>query len=85
MYYVAGTYKARRGIGVGSISLHPLGIPHGPHPGTISQSLGKTHTDELAVMCDTFRPLQPTEEAIAIDDPAYPQSWREAGAAALHA
>ncbi len=77
MYYVAGEYKARRGIGVGSISLHPLGIPHGPHPGTVEGSLGKTHTDELAVMCDTFRPLMPTKDALELDDPAYPESWRE--------
>ncbi len=77
MYYVAGEYKARRGIGVGSISLHPLGIPHGPHPGTIEQSLGKTHTDELAIMCDTFRPLMPTKEAVAIDDTEYPESWKD--------
>ena len=77
MYYAAGNYKARRGIEVGSISLHPLGIPHGPHPGTIEQSLGKTHTDELAIMCDTFRPLMPTKEAIALDDGAYPNSWKD--------
>ena len=77
MYYVAGEYKARRGIGVGSISLHPLGIPHGPHPGTVEQSLGKTHTDELDVMCDTFRPLLPTRAAVELDDPAYPESWKD--------
>ncbi|MFO0827804.1 MAG: homogentisate 1,2-dioxygenase [Phycisphaerales bacterium] len=76
MYYVAGDYKARKGIDVGSISLHPLGIPHGPHPGTIENSLGKTHTDELAVMCDTFRPLLPTREALLLDDPHYPASWK---------
>jgi homogentisate 1,2-dioxygenase len=76
MYYVAGDYKARKGIGVGSISLHPLGIPHGPHPGTIEQSLDKKVTDELAVMCDTFRPLLPTRAAIELDDPHYPESWK---------
>ncbi|MBL9149787.1 MAG: homogentisate 1,2-dioxygenase [Phycisphaerae bacterium] len=76
MYYVAGDYKARKGIGVGSISLHPLGIPHGPHPGTIEQSLDKKFTDELAVMCDTFRPLLPTRAAIELDDPHYPESWK---------
>ncbi len=77
LYYVEGNYKARRGIESGSISLHPQGIPHGPHPGTVEKSLGKTYTDELAVMCDTFRPLFPTKEALLIDDPAYPESWRD--------
>ncbi|MCA9288672.1 MAG: homogentisate 1,2-dioxygenase, partial [Phycisphaerales bacterium] len=76
LYYVEGNYKARRGIESGSISLHPQGIPHGPHPGTVEKSLGKTFTDELAVMCDTFRPLFPTKEAMALDDIAYPESWR---------
>ena len=76
LYYVEGNYKARRGIESGSVSLHPQGIPHGPHPGTIEKSLGKTHTDELAVMCDTFRPLYPTKAALRLDDPHYPESWR---------
>ena len=75
LYYVEGNYKARKGIEVGSVSLHPQGIPHGPHPGTVEKSLGATYTDELAVMCDTFRPLHPTKEALALDDPAYPASW----------
>ncbi len=77
LYYVEGNYKARRGITSGSVSLHPQGIPHGPHPGTVEASLGKTYTDELAVMCDTFRPLFPTKAALEIDDPAYPESWRD--------
>jgi homogentisate 1,2-dioxygenase len=65
LYYVEGNYKARKGIESGSISLHPQGIPHGPHPGTVEASLGKTtDTDELAVMCDTFRPLFPTKAAL---------------------
>jgi len=76
MYYVEGNYKARRGIEVGSISLHPQGIAHGPHPGTVEASLGKKFTDELAVMCDTFRPLFPTKAALGLDDPEYPESWR---------
>lgn len=76
LYYVEGNYKARRGIEVGSVSLHPQGIAHGPHPGTVEASLGKTYTDELAVMCDTFRPLNPTKYALRIDDPEYPESWR---------
>ena len=66
----------RRGIVSGSISLHPQGIAHGPHPGTVEASLGKEKTDELAVMCDTFRPLFPTKFALDIDDPHYPESWR---------
>ncbi len=77
LYYVEGNYKARRGISSGSISLHPQGIPHGPHPGTVEASLGKTYTDELAVMCDTFRPMFPTKAALHLDDPKYPDSWRE--------
>lgn len=76
LYYVSGNYKARRGIESGSISVHPQGIPHGPHPGTVEKSLGKTYTDELAVMCDTFRPMFPTKAALEIDDEAYPESWR---------
>ncbi len=77
LYYVEGNYKARRGIESGSVSLHPQGIPHGPHPGTIEASLGKKYTNELAVMCDTFRPLYPTRFALDIDDPHYPESWRQ--------
>jgi len=75
LYYVEGNYKARKGIEVGSITAHPQGIPHGPHPGTILASLEATHTNELAVMCDTFRPLFPTKAALDMDDPAYPASW----------
>ncbi len=75
LYYVEGNYKARKGIEVGSISLHPQGIPHGPHPGTVEKSLGATFTNELAVMCDTFRPLFPTRAALELDDPHYPASW----------
>ncbi len=75
LYYVEGNYKARKGIEIGSITAHPQGIPHGPHPGTILASLDATHTNELAVMCDTFRPLLPTKEALDMDDPDYPKSW----------
>jgi homogentisate 1,2-dioxygenase len=76
LYYVEGNYKARKGIEVGSITVHPQGIPHGPHPGTVEKSLGKEWTDELAVMCDTFKPMFPTKAALAMDDPAYPDSWK---------
>ena len=75
LYYVEGNYKARKGIEVGSITLHPQGIPHGPHPGTVEASLGAKFTNELAVMCDTFRPLFPTKAAMELDDLAYPKSW----------
>jgi homogentisate 1,2-dioxygenase len=76
LYYVEGNYKARKGIEQCSLTLHPQGIPHGPHPGTVEASLGATVTNELAVMCDTFRPLFPTEAALEMDDPAYPASWQ---------
>lgn len=75
LYYVEGDYKARKGIKVSSVTLHPQGIPHGPHPGTIEKAIGKKYTDELAVMCDTFRPLHPTQAALDWDDLAYPASW----------
>jgi homogentisate 1,2-dioxygenase len=75
LYYVEGNYKARKGIESGSFTLHPQGIPHGPHPGTVEASLGATFTNELAVMCDTFRPLYPTKAALGLDDPNYPKSW----------
>ncbi|MBL8999545.1 MAG: homogentisate 1,2-dioxygenase [Phycisphaerae bacterium] len=76
LYYVEGNFGSRKGIEVGSLTLHPQGIPHGPHPGTIEASLAATHTAELAVMCDTFRPLFPTKAALAIDDEKYPASWQ---------
>jgi homogentisate 1,2-dioxygenase len=75
LYYVEGNYKARKGIESGSLTLHPQGIPHGPHPGTVEASLGAQFTNELAVMCDTFRPLFPTKAALGLDDPNYPKSW----------
>lgn len=76
LYYVEGNFGSRKGIEVGSITAHPQGIPHGPHPGTVEASLGATFTGELAVMCDTFRPLFPTKAALGLDDPAYPDSWK---------
>ena len=76
LYYVEGNFGSRKGIEVGSLTAHPQGIPHGPHPGTIEASLGAAYTAELAVMCDTFRPLFPTKAALAIDDIAYPASWQ---------
>jgi homogentisate 1,2-dioxygenase len=75
LYYVRGRFGSRRGVGEASFSLHPRGIPHGPHPGTIVASRDVTRTDELAVMVDTFRPLYLTRQALELDDPAYPYSW----------
>ena len=77
MFYVAGDYEARRGsgIGVGSVSLHPGGHSHGPQPGAVQRALGKDYFDELAVMVDTFRPLELGEGGAAVDDGAYAWSW----------
>jgi len=77
LYYVDGDFMSRTGIGPGYISLHPAGIPHGPHPGTYEASIGKQKTEELAVMIDTFKPLQLTENAMKIDDGTYYKSWVE--------
>lgn len=77
LYYVDGDFMSRNDIGPGHISLHPAGIPHGPHPGAMERSIGKKETDELAVMVDTFKPLMVTEEALKIDDGKYWNSWVE--------
>jgi homogentisate 1,2-dioxygenase len=75
LYYVRGRFGSRRGVEEASITLHPRGIPHGPHPGTIAASRAATRTDELAVMVDTFGPLRLTRQAMELDDPSYPLSW----------
>jgi homogentisate 1,2-dioxygenase len=75
LYYVSGDFMSRKGIGKASITLHPAGIPHGPHPGTVEPSLGKQKTEEVAVMVDTFRPLHLTEVATRFEDSNYAQSW----------
>lgn len=77
LYYVDGDFMSRNDIEAGHISLHPAGIPHGPHPGATERSIGKTETEELAVMVDTFKPLQVTEEAMKIADEDYFKSWLE--------
>ncbi|HYQ89360.1 MAG TPA: homogentisate 1,2-dioxygenase [Candidatus Binatia bacterium] len=77
LYYVNGNFMSRRGIEVGSFTLHPSGIPHGPHPGAAEASIGAKETKELAVMLDTFHPLYVTPEAAPVDDPQYPYSWIE--------
>jgi homogentisate 1,2-dioxygenase len=77
LYYVRGKFGSRRGVEESSITLHPRGIPHGPHPGTIMASKTMTRTDELAVMVDTVRPLAITRQAMELDDANYPYSWLE--------
>jgi homogentisate 1,2-dioxygenase len=77
IYYVSGNFGSRRGIEVGSVTLHPSGIPHGPHPGLAEKSIGQTETHELAVMCDTFHPLRLTKLAKGLDDGEYAYSWLE--------
>ncbi|HLO03387.1 MAG TPA: homogentisate 1,2-dioxygenase [Symbiobacteriaceae bacterium] len=74
LYYVEGNFMSRRGIEVGSVTIHPAGLPHGPHPGTAEASIGKSRTDELAVMLDTFRPLRIARDAMG-EDPGYMGSW----------
>ncbi|RYG85450.1 homogentisate 1,2-dioxygenase [bacterium] len=74
--YLRGNFTSRRGVGPGSISLHPSGVVHGPHPGAYEASIGSKRTDELAVMIDTFLPLMPTAQAAAIEDTAYHDSWK---------
>lgn len=77
LYYVEGEFMSRKHVERGMMSLHPMGIPHGPHPGTVEKSIGQKETLELAVMVDTFAPLALTEEAMAIEDPNYHKSWAE--------
>ena len=68
-------FMSRKGIEYGSITLHPDGIPHGPHPGRYEASIGQKYTDELAVMMDTFRPLKVARQAAKIEDQEYHKSW----------
>lgn len=77
LYYVDGDFMSRNDIEAGHISLHPAGIPHGPHPGAAERSIGQTSTEELAVMVDTFKPLMVTEDAMKIADDSYYLSWLE--------
>lgn len=76
LYYVDGDFMSRKSVEKGQITLHPGGIPHGPHPGTVEKSIGKESTEELAVMIDPFRPLKLTQYAIEIEDPDYYKSWQ---------
>ena len=77
IYYVDGDFMSRNNVDKGYISLHPAGIPHGPHPGSMEKSIGKKETHELAVMVDTFKPLMVTQQALDIDDGKYYKSWLE--------
>lgn len=77
LYYVSGNFMSRRGVEEGSITLHAAGAPHGPQPGAVEASLGKTSTDEIAVMVDTFKPLQLAQAAQSVEDEAYYRSWIE--------
>jgi homogentisate 1,2-dioxygenase len=75
LYYVEGNFMSRKGIDKASFTIHPGGLPHGPHPGTVEASIGAKETQELAVMLDTFRPLYLTKAAIDYLDKTYPMSW----------
>jgi homogentisate 1,2-dioxygenase len=77
LYYVDGDFMSRKHVERGMITLHPKGIPHGPHPGTVEKSIGKKETQELAVMIDPFYPLFLTQEAVDMEDPDYWKSWLE--------
>jgi homogentisate 1,2-dioxygenase len=77
LYYVDGDFMSRKNVTRGMITLHPAGIPHGPHPGAVAKSIGAKETKELAVMVDTFRPLQLTKQALEIENGNYVMSWAE--------
>ncbi len=83
IYYVAGNFMSRKGTERGSMTIHPNGIPHGPHPGKYEGSIGKERTDELAVMIDTFRPLKLTTQAQSLEDKDYFSSWTNLSSGAL--
>ena len=77
LYYVDGDFMSRKNVTRGMLTLHPAGIPHGPHPGAVIKSIGAKATKELAVMVDTFHPLQLTSDALEIENPGYVMSWAE--------
>jgi homogentisate 1,2-dioxygenase len=81
IYYVSGNFGSRKGVEVGSITLHPSGLPHGPQPGLAEKSIGLHETHELAVMCDTFNPLKLSKFAKSLDDGVYWRSWYDSSAA----
>jgi len=75
LYYVDGDFMSRKSVEKGQITLHPTGIPHGPHPGAVEKSIGVDETRELAVMIDTFKPLKITRQALELEDKEYYKSW----------
>ncbi|MGE0547385.1 MAG: homogentisate 1,2-dioxygenase [Kofleriaceae bacterium] len=75
IFYAEGQFTSRKGVGPGSVSHHPMGVAHGPHPGSYEKSIGSTRTDELAVMADTYAPLRTTAAALNIEDPGYQDSF----------
>jgi homogentisate 1,2-dioxygenase len=75
IFYHRGEFTSRKGVGPGSVSLHPAGIPHGPHPGSYEKSIGATHTSELAVMLDVFGALRMTDAARGVEDAGYGASF----------
>ena len=77
LYYVSGDFMSRKGVEEGSITFHPSGLPHGPQPGKIEESIGVKEANEIAVMIDTFNPLHMTVNCSDIDDKNYPLSWLE--------
>jgi homogentisate 1,2-dioxygenase len=77
LYYVDGDFMSRKNVTRGMLTLHPAGIPHGPHPGTVEKSIGAKETKELAVMVDTFHPLMLTKQALEIENKGYVMSWAE--------
>lgn len=77
LYYAEGNFMSRKGIDRSDISLHPFGLPHGPQPGMTEASIGKVETKELAVMVDTFHPLNLTKQAAAMEKPEYMSTWLE--------
>lgn len=77
LYYVDGDFMSRKHVEKGQITLHPSGIPHGPHPGAVEKSIGAKETNELAIMVDTFNPLMLTRVALGIEDATYFRSWKE--------
>ncbi|MEO6325996.1 MAG: homogentisate 1,2-dioxygenase, partial [Thermoanaerobaculia bacterium] len=83
IYYVKGNFTSRKGVGPQAVSLHPSAVPHGPHPGSYEASIGSRSTDELAVMIDTFEPLQVTRQALALEFEGYHDSWIEGPAKAI--
>lgn len=77
LYYASADFMSRKGVEFGSVTLHPDGLPHGPHPGKMEASIGAKETDELAVMFDTFRPLQVAKNILDVEDRDYYRSWIE--------